>query len=161
MCKYCERLPNVNFCESIADTGFNNCTIMYDSNNVAYIGLSCDEFVSSEPIRVCPFCGRNLNIDISLFDDDDEDNFTYEEIDISDVKVGDYIAIDGESSFCHFGYHLIGKIKIKYNEDTGKQYKLLIDEDDYEWNSSTGYCRNGLGAYYIVGFYRKKYAKRN
>lgn len=161
MCKYCETLPNVKFCASIAETGFDNCAIIYDSNNVAYIGLSCDEFVSSEPISYCPFCGKNLNIDISLFDDDDEDNFTYEKIDISDVKIGDYIAIDGDSSFCHFGYHLISDIKKKYNEDTGKQYKLLIDEDDYEWNSSTGYCRNGLWAYYIVGFYRKKYAKRN
>lgn len=158
MCKYCETLPNVNFCESIANTGFDNCAIIYDSNNVAYIGLSCDEFETSEPISYCPFCGRNLRIEIIF---DDEDNFTYEEIDISDVKVGDYIAIDGESSFCHFSYCEITKIKTKYNEDTGKQYKLLIDEDNYEWNSSTGYCRNGLGAYYIVGFYRKKYAKRN
>jgi hypothetical protein len=132
MCKYCEPLPN--------------------------------EFVSSVPINYCPFCGRNLHDEImdelsGFFDDDD--NFTYEKIDISDVKVGDYIAIDGDSSFCHFEYSLISKIKTKYNEDTGQQYKLLIDEDNYEWNSSTGYCRNGLYAYYIVGFYRKKYTKRN
>jgi hypothetical protein len=160
MCKYCETLPNVNFCVSIADTGFDNCAIMYDSNDVAYIGLSYDDFVRSEPISYCPFCGRNLHEEI-IFDDDDDDNFTYEQIDVSDVKVGDYIAIDGDSSFCHFSHCEITKIKTKYNEDTGKQYKLLIDEDDYEWNSSTGYCRNGLGAYYIVGFYRKKYAKRN
>lgn len=159
MCKYCERLPNVNFCESIADVGFDNCAIMYDSNDVAYIGLSCNEFVTSEPISFCPFCGRNLHVEIIF--DDDTDNFTYEQIDISDVKVGDYIAIDGESSFCHFSYCEITKIKTKYNEDTGKQYKLLIDEDDYEWNSSTGYCRNGLYAYGIVGFYRKVYVKRN
>ena len=70
-------------------------------------------------------------------------------------------AIDGESSFCNFSYCEITKIQTKYNEDTGKQYKLLVDEDDYEWNSSTGYCRNGLYAYRIVGFYRKVYAKRN
>lgn len=160
MCKYCERLPNVNFCESIVDAGFENCAIIYD-NDVAYIGLAGDNFTSSEPISYCPFCGRYLCLE-NLFDDDEDDNnFTYEQIDISDVKAGDYIAIDGESSFCHFGYHLIGKVKTKYNEDTGKQYKLLIDEDDYEWNSSTGYCRNGLGAYYIVGFYRKKYGERN
>ena len=69
MCKYCETLPNVNFCESIANTGFDNCAIIYDSNNVAYIGLSCDEFETSEPISYCPFCGRNLNINISLFED--------------------------------------------------------------------------------------------
>ena len=160
MCKYCEKLPNVNFCESIAETGFDNCTIMYDSNDVAYIGLACNEFVSSEPINYCPFCGRNLRVEI-IFDDDEDDNFTYEQIDISDVKVGDYIAIDGESSFCHFSYCEITKIKTKYNEDTGKQYKLLIDDDNYEWNSSTGYCRNGLYAYGIVGFYRKVYAQRN
>jgi hypothetical protein len=157
MCKYCETLPNVNFCASIADTGFEICAIAYD-NGIPFILLSGDDAASSEPINYCPFCGRNLRVEI-IFDDDE--NFTYEQIDISDVKVGDYIAIDGDSSFCHFGYHLIGKVKTKYNEDTGKQYKLLIDEDNYEWNSSTGYCRNGLGAYYIVGFYRKVYAKRN
>jgi hypothetical protein len=159
MCKYCETLPNVNFCASIADTGFNNCAIMYDMD-IPFIGLSCDEFASSEPINYCPFCGENLRIEV-IFDDDDEDNFTYEKIDISDIKVGDYIAIDGESSFCHFSYCEITKILTKYNEDTGKQYKLLIDDDDYEWNSSTGYCRNGLYAYGIVGFYRKVYAKGN
>lgn len=159
MCKYCETLPNVNFCVSIADTGFNNCAIMYDMG-IPFIGLSCDEFVSSEPINYCPFCGKSLRVEV-IFDDDDEDNFTYEKIDISEVKVGDYIAIDGESSFCHFSYCEIRKILTKYNEDTGKQYKLLIDDDDYEWNSSTGYCRNGLYAYGIVGFYRKVYAKRN
>ena len=160
MCKYCETLPNVKFCVPIAEIGFDNCTIIYDSNNVAYIGLSCDDFVSSEPISYCPFCGKYLCTD-NIFDDDDEDNFTYEEIDISDVKIGDYIAIDGDSSFCHFSHCEITKIKTKYDEDTGHPYKLLIDEDDYEWNSSSGLCRNGLGMYYIVGFYRKKYGKRN
>lgn len=160
MCKYCERIPNVDFCEPLADTGFETCAIFYD-NSTPFIGLSGDDFARSEPITYCPFCGKNLSIENKFDAAEDNMEFTYEKIDISDVKAGDYIAIDGESSFCHFGYHLIGKIKIKYNEDTGKQYKLLIDEDDYEWNSSTGYCRNGLGAYYIVGFYRKKYAKRN
>ena len=72
MCKYCEPLPNVNFCVSIADTGFDNCAIMYDMD-VPFIGLSCDEFVSSEPINYCPFCGRNLRVEI-IFDDDDEDD---------------------------------------------------------------------------------------
>ena len=55
MCKYCEQLPNVNFCESIVDTGFENVAIMYD-NDMAYIGLAGDEFVSSDPISYCPFC---------------------------------------------------------------------------------------------------------
>ena len=134
---------------------------MYDSNDVAYIGLSCDEFVSSEPIKYCPFCGNYLCLDDLFDDDEDDDNFTYEKIDIADVKVGDYIAIDGDSSFCYFGYHLISKIKTKYNEDTGQPYTLLIDDQDYEWNAPGGYCINGLRAYYIVGFYRKTYAKGN
>ena len=160
MCKYCERIPNVDFCEPIVDTGFETCAIFYD-NGIPFIGLSGDSFASSEQITYCPFCGTDLCLDDLFEDDGDEDNVTYEQIDISDVKAGDYIAIDGESSFCHFGYHLIGKVVTKYNEDTGQQYKLLIDEDDYEWNSSTGYCRNGLYAYYIVGFYRKTHAKGN
>ena len=46
----------------------------------------------------------------------------YEQIDESDVEVGDYICIDGESSFCSFGRHMIDKIRTKYDEDTGKKY---------------------------------------
>ena len=59
MCRYCEPIDHTNFCESIADTGFENVAIMYE-DDVAYFGLAGDEFVSSDPIGFCPFCGKNL-----------------------------------------------------------------------------------------------------
>ena len=80
----------------------------------------------------------------------------YEQIDESDVEVGDYICIDGESSFCSFGRHLIDKIRTRYDEDTGKKYVVYIDTDGNIWNSKTRCCMNGLYAYSIVGFCRRK-----
>lgn len=148
MCKYCERLPNVNFCESIADTGFDNVAIMYDTNSVAYFGLAGDEFVSSDPISFCPFCGNNLVPKRKLEDP------VYKMIDESDVKAGDYICVDGESSFCSFGRHIIDKILTKYDEDTGKKYLVYVDAYGNKWNSKTRRCMNGLYAYDIVGFCR-------
>ena len=80
----------------------------------------------------------------------------YEQIDESDIEVGDYICIDGEFSFCSFGRHLIDKIRTRYDEDTGKKYVVYIDTDGNIWNSKTRCCMNGLYAYSIVGFCRRK-----
>ena len=80
----------------------------------------------------------------------------YEQIDESDVEVGDYICIDGESSFCSFGRHMVDKIRTRFDEDTGKTYVVYIDTDGNIWNSKTRCCMNGLYAYSIVGFCRRK-----
>ena len=80
----------------------------------------------------------------------------YEQIDESNVEVGDYICINGESSFCSFGRHMIDKIRTKYDEDTGKKYVVYVDTDGNIWNSKTRCCMNGLYAYSIVGFCRRK-----
>lgn len=147
MCSYCEPIDHTNFCESIADTGFENVAIMYE-DDVAYFGLAGDEFVTSEPISFCPFCGKNLVSKRKIEDP------VYKIIDESDVKVGDYVCIDGESSFCSFGRHIIDKILTKYDEDTGEKYLVYLDADGNKWNSKTKRCMNGLYAYDIVGFCR-------
>ena len=147
MCSYCEPIDHTNFCESIADTGFENVAIMYE-DDVAYFGLAGDEFVTSEPISFCPFCGKNLVSKRKIEDP------VYKIIEESDVKVGDYVCIDGESSFCSFGRHIIDKILTKYDEDTGEKYLVYLDTDGNKWNSKTKRCMNGLYAYDIVGFCR-------
>lgn len=150
MCSYCEPIDHTNFCESIADTGFDNVAIIYEED-VAYIGLAADEFVTSEPISFCPFCGKNLVSERIIEDEEPE----YEQIDESAVEVGDYVCIDGESSFCSFGRHKIEKILTKYDEDTGEKYLVYVDMDGNKWNSKTRLCMNGLYAYDIVGFCRR------
>ena len=148
MCKYCEQLPNVNFCESIVDTGFENVAIMYE-DGVAYLGLAGDNFVSSEPISYCPFCGKNLVLKRKHIEP------KYEQITESDIVVGDYVCVDAESSFCSFGRLKINKILTKYDEDTGEKYLVYLDENGNKWNSKTRRCMNGLYAYDIVGFCRR------
>ena len=150
MCSYCESIDHTNFCESIADTGFDNVAIIYEED-VAYIGLAADEFVTSEPISFCPFCGKNLVSERIIEAEEPE----YEQIDESAVEVGDYVCIDGESSFCSFGRHEIEKILTKYDEDTGEKYLVYLDMDGNKWNSKTRLCMNGLYAYDIVGFCRR------
>ena len=148
MCEYCEPCPNVNFCESIVDTGFENVAIVYE-DDIAYFGLAGDDYATSDPISFCPFCGKNLTTKRKYIEP------TYEQIDKSDVKIGDYVCIDGESSFCSFGRLKIDKILTKYDEDTGEKYLVYLDEDGNKWNSKTGLCMNGLYEYDIVGFCRR------
>ena len=94
---------------------------------------------------------------------DEEDFFEAEDEDkikpldnVDEVKVGDYIYIDGESSFCYGSYLKITKIETRYNEFTGKPYKVFKDEDDDFWSAETGLCiSGGLRAYAIYGYGRK------
>lgn len=149
MCKYCEPInKQANWCKTIADTGFENAVIVYGCD-AAYIGIAGRKNAISEPISFCPFCGRSLEPKRKLIEPE------YKQIDESNIKVGDYICIDGESSFCSFGRHMIADILTKYDEDTGKKYLVYVDTDGNKWNSKTRYCMNGLNAYCIVGFCRK------
>lgn len=149
MCKYCEPInEQSNWCKSIADTGFENAAIVYGRDS-AYIGISGRTFAISAPISFCPFCGKSLAPERKLIEPE------YKQIDESDIKVGDYICIDGESSFCSFGRQLIADILTKYNEDTGEKYLVYVDTNGNKWNSKTRCCMNGLSAYCIVGFCRK------
>lgn len=75
---------------------------------------------------------------------------------VDEIKVGDYIYIDGESSFCYGSYQKITKIETRYNEFTGKPYKVFKDEDNNLWSAETGLCiSGGLRAYSIYGYGRK------
>ena len=152
MCKYCEPInKQANWCKSIVDTGLENAVIVYGCNST-YIGISGRKNAISEPISFCPFCGKSLAPKINSIEPVEP---KYKQIDESDIKVGDYICIDGESSFCSFGRHMIDDILTKYDEDTGKKYLVYVDTDGNKWNSKTRYCMNGLNAYCIVGFCRK------
>ena len=96
MCKYCEPInKQANWCKSIADTGFENAVIVYGCD-AAYIGIAGRKNAISEPISFCPFCGRSLEPKRKLIEPE------YKQIDESDIKVGDYICIDGESSSIFF-----------------------------------------------------------
>ena len=149
MCKYCEPInEQSNWCKSIADTGFENAAVVY-GRDAAYIGISGRTFAISAPISFCPFCGKSLAPKRKLIEPE------YKQIDESDIKVGDYICINGESSLCSFGRLMITDILTKYDEDTGEKYLVYVDTDGNKWNSKKRYCMNGLNAYCIVGFCRK------
>lgn len=97
-------------------------------------------------------------------DDTDEEDFLETEDEgkikpldnVDEVKVGDYLYIDGESSFCYGSYQKITKIETRYNEFTGKPYKVFKDDDNNFWSAETGLCiSGGLRAYSIYGYGRK------
>lgn len=96
-------------------------------------------------------------------DDDDEDVFEsiddehLKKIDINDVKEGDYICIDGESSFCHTSYLKIFGIVEQATMEDNKivPFLILIDEDGDSWSSLDGSCVNNPNSMYsVVGYYR-------
>ena len=58
-------------------------------------------------------------------------------IDLAKVKAGNKVYIDCDSGFCHGGWELVTRIKIKYDEDTGQQYNVICC-DDHEFDSRTG-----------------------
>ncbi len=70
-----------------------------------------------------------------------------------EVRVGDYADVDGDSGFCYGGYRRITDIITRYNEKTGKPYKVICCGDDwYRFNG--GHCIKGASAYSIEGYYR-------
>jgi hypothetical protein len=78
-------------------------------------------------------------------------------IDINDVKEGDYICIDGESSFCHTSYLKIFSVVEQVTMEDGKivPFLILIDEDGDSWSSLDGSCVNNPNSMYgVVGYYR-------
>ena len=96
-------------------------------------------------------------------DDDDEDIFEsidddhLKKIDTNDVKEGDYICIDGESSFCQTSYLKIFKVVEQVTMEDGKivPFLILIDEDGDSWSSLDGSCVNNPNSMYsVVGYYR-------
>ncbi len=84
---------------------------------------------------------------------------------MANIKEGDYICIDGESSFCHTSYVKIVNVEPQVTWEAAKpedkrlvnviNYFLLCDEDWDTWSTLDGSCvSNGNSMYSIVGYYR-------
>lgn len=125
-----------------------------------------DFFDCKEIVSFVPFCNltatENTVVTVDE-DDDDEDVFEsiddehLKKIDINDVKEGDYICIDGESSFCHTSYLKIFGIveQATMEDDKIVPFLILIDEDGDSWSSLDGSCVNNPNSMYsVVGYYR-------
>lgn len=125
-----------------------------------------DFFDCKEIVSFVPFCNltatENTVVTVDE-DDDDEDMFEsidddhLKKIDINDVKEGDYICIDGESSFCQTSYLKIFSVVEQVTMEDGKivPFLILIDEDGDSWSSLDGSCVNNPNSMYgVVGYYR-------
>lgn len=125
-----------------------------------------DFFDCKEVVSFVPFCNltatENTVVTVDE-DEDDEDIFEsidddhLKKIDINDVKEGDYICIDGESSFCHTSYLKIFGVVEQATMEDGKivPFLIFIDEDGDSWSSLDGSCVNNPNSMYsVVGYYR-------
>lgn len=123
-----------------------------------------DFFDCKEVVSFVPF--RNLtptDNSVTIVDEDDDDDFWdtvdtdhLRKIDISEIKEGDYICIDGESSFCHTSYLKISSLVNQVTMVDGKivPFLIIVDEDDDTWSSLDGSSTDGDSMYSIVGYYR-------
>ena len=125
-----------------------------------------DFFDCKEVVSFVPFCSMTVaeNSVVTVDEDeDDEDMFEsidddhLKKIDINDVEEGDYICIDGESSFCQTSYLKIFGVVEQVTMEDGKivPFLILIDEDGDSWSSLDGSCVNNPNSMYsVVGYYR-------
>lgn len=124
-----------------------------------------DFFDCKEVISFVPFCNLTAteNTVVTVDEDDDEDMFEsidddhFKKIDTNDVKEGDYICIDGESSFCQTSYLKIFSVveQVTMEDDKIVPFLILIDEDGDSWSSLDGSCVNNPNSMYsVVGYYR-------
>lgn len=131
-----------------------------------------DFFDCKEVVSFVPFCNLTpTENSVIAVDDDDEDFFEtvdtdhLRKIDVSEIKEGDYICIDGESSFCHTSYLKIVNVEPQITREAAKpedkrfvniiNYFLLCDEDWDTWSTLDGSCvSNENSMYSIVGYYR-------
>ena len=123
-----------------------------------------DFFDCKEVVSFVPFCNLTATENtVITVDEDDEDMFEsidddhLKKIDINDVKEGDYICIDGESSFCQTSYLKIFRVVEQITMEDGKivPFLILIDEDGDSWSSLDGSCVNNPNSMYgVVGYYR-------
>lgn len=121
-------------------------------------------FDCKEVVSFVPFCNLTATENTVVTVDEDDDDFFepidtdhLRKIDVNDVKEGDYICIDGESSFCHTSYLKISKIVKQITMRDGKivQFLIIVDEDGDSWSSLDGSCANNpISMYSIVGYYR-------
>ena len=125
-----------------------------------------DFFDCKEVVSFVPFCNLTATENTVVADDEDDDdedmfesidNEHLKKIDINDVKEGDYICIDGESSFCQTSYLKIFGVVEQVTMEDNKivPFLILIDEDGDSWSSLDGSCVNNPNSMYsVVGYYR-------
>ena len=125
-----------------------------------------DFFDCKEVVSFVPFCNLTAteNTVVTVDGDEDEDDFFesidtnhLKKIDVNDVEEGDYICIDGESSFCQTSYLKIFRIVEQVTMEDGKivPFLIFVDEDGDSWSSLDGSCVNNPNSMYgVVGYYR-------
>lgn len=126
----------------IIDLMFNNesiSTSILDINNI--LGIASIE-------------DKNSNEE---FYEDEVEEFNIHSIDDADnINIGDYIILECEHNgdICHIK---IENIYVKYDEVTGKQYRVFEDENEDLWSSDNGSCINNRYTFYeLIGFASKK-----
>ena len=124
-----------------------------------------DFFDCKEVISFVPLCNLTpTENSVITVDEDDDDDFLdtidsdhLRKIDVSEIKEGDYICIDGESSFCQTSYLKIFRVAEQVTMEDGKivPFLILIDEDGDSWSSLDGsWVNNQNSMYSVVGYYR-------
>lgn len=71
-----------------------------------------------------------------------------------EAKVGDYVYIDGESSFCTGGKEKIKAFRTRYNPKTGEPYEVVVTKNSV-YRKDDGSTIEGATAYSIFGYYRE------
>lgn len=139
-----------------------------------------DFFDCKDVISFVPFCQLSPKENSVIVSEDNDEIFTeidtdhLRKIDVSEIKEGDYICIDGESSFCQTSYLKIVNVEPQVIWEAAKpedkklvnivNYFLLCDEDWDTWSTLDGSCvSNDDSMYSIVGYYRydENYSRKN
>lgn len=71
-----------------------------------------------------------------------------------EAKVGDYVYVDGESSFCTGGYEKIIAFETRYDNKAGKPYEVIVTTDGV-FRKDDGSTIEGATAYSIYGYARE------
>ncbi len=70
-------------------------------------------------------------------------------IDLSKIKVGDEIYIDGDSGFCTPHYVIIKSIDVELDPRTMQEFTSITMSDGHKFDSRTGRAMNPPTAYFI------------
>lgn len=71
-----------------------------------------------------------------------------------EAKVGDYVYVDGYSSFCTGSKERIRAFETRYNSKTGEPYEVVVTTDGV-FRKDNGSSIKGATAYSIFGYYRE------
>ncbi len=111
-----------------------------------------DDYLNEKFTKIGPASDSEINNQNEPDDDGDfEKNPISDdsESDLEKLEVGDEIIHTGDSSFCHDSKEKIDKITIKYDEDTGKPYRVIHIKSGQKFDSRTGGPLTPPWAYYI------------